>query len=163
MWCDGLKNNIMKRFLQLLSILIIIVIGLLQSQAAQVLNYQGVLKNPNGTVRPDTHATLKLEFVQDATVVYSEEHNVTTNGNGYFSLHPGEGQAIVGSFDTIDWGAGTIVMRTILDGEVIATTRLTAVPYAMYAEQVEGWDLLWNEIDSVGYEHTQEASPLRPA
>ena len=153
----------MKRFLQLLSILIIIVIGLLQSQAAQVLNYQGVLKNPNGTVRPDTHATLKLEFVQDATVVYSEEHNVTTNGNGYFSLHPGEGQAIVGSFDTIDWGAGTIVMRTILDGEVIATTRLTAVPYAMYAEQVEGWDLLWNEIDSVGYEHTQTALLLDDA
>ena len=141
----------MKRILLFLSILTFVVVALLQAQAAQVLNYQGVLKNPNGTVRPDAQATLTLEFVQDGAVVYSEVHNVMTNGNGYFSLHPGAGSALVGNFDAVDWGGGAIVMRTVLDGVAIAETQLTAVPYAMYAEQVAGWDIVWNSIDSLGY------------
>lgn len=145
----------MKRYILFFSILTLAILALLQAQASQVLNYQGVLKNPNGTVRPDTEAVLRLEFLQNNEVIYSEEHRVCTNSNGYFSLHPGAGNAVVGSFETIDWGEGTIVMRTILDGIAIAETQLTAVPYAMYAEQVEGWDLVWNSIDSLGYEHAQ--------
>ena len=143
----------MERLVRLFSILTFVLLAMLQVQATQVLNYQGVLKNPNGTVRPDAHAQLILEFVQEGVVVYSEEHYVTTNGNGYFSLHPGAGSAVLGSFEDIDWGAGAIVMRTLLDGVPIAETQLTAVPYALYAEHVEGWDIVWNSIDSLGYVH----------
>lgn len=145
----------MKRYILFFSILILVVMALLQAQASQVLNYQGVLKNPNGTVRPDTQAMLTLEFLQNNEVIYSEEHQVCTNSNGYFSLHPGGGNAVIGNFEAIDWGGGAIIMRTILDGIAIAETQLTAVPYAIYAEHVEGWDLVWNSIDSLGYEHAQ--------
>lgn len=145
----------MKRISLFLSILTLVIVTLLQAQAAQVLNYQGVLKNPNGTVRPNTQAELTLEFVQEGVVIYSEVHNVTTNSNGYFSLHPGAGSSLIGSFDAIAWGDGTIVMRTLLDGVAIAETQLTAVPYAMHAEHVKGWDIVWSSIDSIGEAHDQ--------
>ncbi|MBO7318354.1 MAG: hypothetical protein J6U43_06525, partial [Bacteroidales bacterium] len=153
----------MKRLVRLFSILTFVLLAMLQVQAAQVLNYQGVLKNPNGTVRPDAQVVLTLEFVQEGVVVYSEEHRVTTNGNGYFSLHPGAGSVLVGDFDAIAWGDGAIVMRSILDGEAIAETQLTAVPYAMYAEHVAGWDMVWNSIDSIGEAHTQTSLLLDDA
>ena len=75
----------MKRILLIISILALAIVALLQAQASEVLNYQGVLKNPNGTVRPNAQAVITLEFVQDGVVIYSETHNISTNCNGYFS------------------------------------------------------------------------------
>ena len=145
----------MKRILLIISILALAIVALLQAQASEVLNYQGVLKNPNGTVRPNAQAVITLEFVQDGVVIYSETHNISTNSNGYFSLHPGGGEATSGHFDDIDWGNGDIVMRSILDGTTIAETPLTAVPYALYAQSAKGMNELKASIDSIGEEHTQ--------
>lgn len=150
----------MKKILHILIACLVAIVISTQVEAAQVLNFQGVLKNANETIRPNTEAVITLEFLQEGVVVYSESHNITTNINGYFSIHPGGGEVLSGNFDTIDWGCGAIVMRTLLDSEVIATTPLTAVPYALYAERVEGWDALCNSIDSVADSHYQTSLQL---
>lgn len=126
-----------------------------QAQSPQVLNYQGVLKNKDGSIRPNATAMLVIEFVQDGHVVYSETHNITTNPGGFFSLHPGAGEAIEGSFDRIDWSEGSISLRSILDGAMIAETKLTSVPYALYAQRVKGQEEMQYSIDSIGDAHYQ--------
>ena len=138
----------MKKIYVILMILLVCIVSL-HSQSPTTLNYQGVLKHADGSVRPNATAVLTLEFLQDEMVVYSEVHHVTTNANGYFTLAPGAGEALTGSFDGIDWGNGGIAMRTVLDGEVIALTQLTAVPYALYAIESKRDKPLEQAIDSL--------------
>ena len=142
-----------------ISILIatILAVILLHAQSYDVLNFQGVLKNPDGSIRPNTQATIQLDFIQDGQVVYSESHNITTNPNGYFAIHPGEGMSLEGNFTTIDWGAAPITMRSVIDGNTIAETRMTSVPYALYSLQWGGRDSMQQSIDSVGEAHFETA------
>lgn len=122
---------------------------LLQAQTPQMLNYQGVLKNADGSIQPNEQAQLKLEFLQDNEPVYIEEHSIQTNSNGYFSIHPGTGNVLSGYFDEIDWSRTPVILRSSLNGNVIAETTLTSVPYALYANRVEGQDVLESRIDSL--------------
>ncbi len=143
----------MKKFIFFLIIAISSVALLLQAQSFNVLNYQGVLKNPDGSIRPLSQATIRLEFVQEDNIVYSEVHHITTNANGYFSLHPGQGVSEIGLFSEIDWGAAPMTMRSIIDGNTIAETHLTSVPYALYALRFAGEKEMQQTIDSVGEAH----------
>ncbi len=122
---------------------------LLQAQTPQMLNYQGILKNPDGSIQPDAQAELRLEFIQDGIAVYMEEHTIHTNSKGYFSIHPGMGNALSGCFDEIDWSLTPITLRSLLNGKVIAETILSSVPYALYANRVAGQDKLEANIDSL--------------
>lgn len=126
---------------------------LLHAQSYEVLNYQGVLKNPDGSIRPNTEARIVLEFVQENNIVYSESHDITTNPNGYFSLHPGNGNSISGIFSNIDWGYAPMTMRSIINDEIIAETHLTSVPYALYALRFAGEEAMQSSIDSVSDAH----------
>ena len=146
----------MKKTITILFIALVVTL-LLQAQSSEVLNYQGVLKNRDGSVRPNSEAVLTLEFVQGDDIVYSETHSITTNPSGFFALNPGNGTAVVGDFEQIDWGAGNIVMRSILDGSTIAETKLTSVPYALYAHRVKGQDDIEYKIDSIGEAQHQTA------
>lgn len=139
----------------LLSCIIILITLLIKAQSPEVLNYQGVLKNPDGSIRPNTEAVIKLEFVQDNILTYSETHLITTNANGYFAIHPGAGEATLGKFNEIDWSITPVVMRTILDGNTIAQTHLTSVPYALYAQRLKGQEDIYFSIDSLGQTHEQ--------
>lgn len=144
----------MKKIFAFLTIAFIAAL-LVYAGTPEVLNYQGVLKNRDGSVRPNEEATLTLQFVQSDVMIYSEEHRITTNANGYFSVHPGAGNALTGDFATIDWGAGAVMMRSILDGVTIAESHLTSVPYALYAQRVKGQDDMEYSIDSIADAHFQ--------
>lgn len=139
----------MKR-LYIILLTICVCIATMIGQSPTTLNYQGVLKHPDGSVRPDVQVTLTLEFLQHGVVVYRESHEVRTNANGYFAIEPGAGKALDGAFDDIDWGEGGMSMRSILDGEVIAESFMTAVPYAIYARSSMNDEVLSQAIDSVG-------------
>lgn len=135
---------------KLLTILVFIAtIIVLSAQTPELLNYQGVLKNPDGSIRPNAEAVLTLEFVQDGTTTYQESHHITTNANGYFAIYPGSGNALLGNFSEIDWSTGPVVMRSILDNVTIAETHLTSVPYALYAQRVKGQDNMEFRIDTI--------------
>ncbi len=143
----------MKRSIIFLIIAIFSVALLLHAQSYNTLNYQGVLKNPDGSIRPHTQATVRLEFIQEDNIVYSESHHISTNANGYFTLHPGQGISETGLFSEIDWGAAPMTMRSIIDDITIAETHLSSVPYALYALQFAGETEMQHAIDSVGNAH----------
>ena len=145
----------MKKFIiALLSLLFILLAATaLHAHTPEVLNYQGVLKNPDGSIRPHADATITIEFVQDNQLTYSETHHITTNANGYFSIYPGTGEALQGLFSAIDWSITPVVMRTILDGTTIAESALTSVPYALFAQRFKGEEQMLCSIDSLGEAH----------
>lgn len=122
---------------------------MLVAQVPQMLNYQGVLKNADGTVRPEAEVTVTLEFLSRDEVVYREEHVVKTNAVGYFALKPGTGTATLGAFEYIDWLRTPIVVRTLLDGEVMEESPLSSVPFALMAAHVEGEDAAAARMDSL--------------
>ncbi len=138
----------MKKHITLLILFLLSMLAL-WAQAPHVLHYQGVLKNPDGSVRSETEAFLAIEVLQQGEVVYAEEHNIFTNKMGYFSIDLGAGYATTGDFGGIDWSLSPTTIRTLLDGEEIAETSLASVPYALYANKVEGLDALTWRVDTL--------------
>ncbi len=106
------------------------------AQAPQGISYQAVLRDGSGAIEANTAATLGLAVLQGSatgTVVYSENHSVTTNGFGLANVNLGNGTVVSGSFASINWAAGPYYVRTSVNGTAMGTSKLLSVPYALYA------------------------------
>ncbi len=127
------------------SILLLLVsyISLLaNAQIPQLVNYQAVARDAQGTVL--TNQSVGLRFsVHDGnstgTVVYQETQAATTNQFGLFTVAIGSGTVVQGTFATVNWGSGDKYLQVEIDptgGIVYAdmgTAQLLSVPYALYA------------------------------
>ena len=73
-------------------------------------------------------------------VVYAETHAPTTNAQGLFSVHVGQGTPTSGTFAAIDWGATSVFVEVGLDPaggtaySTIGNQQLLSVPYALQAK-----------------------------
>src|ERR1700749_1764675 len=132
----------MKKHFFTLLIAAIMSISLLQAQAPQGFNYQGVARNSMGTVINNKAIGLRISLhnsTTTGTVVYTETHTITTDQYGVFSLIVGSGHAVSGTFNTINWGNGNKYLQVEMDpmgGSSyidMGTTQLMSVPFAMYA------------------------------
>jgi hypothetical protein len=114
-------------------------IALAQSPAQ--FNYQAVARNAGGDVLT---GTLQLRFslledLDNGTVRYIETHTVTTDAQGVFAVHIGDGIAVNGDISNVNWGTHQYFLKTELKspGEAnyttMGTSKLLSVPYAMYA------------------------------
>ena len=79
--------------------------------------------------------------MDETTAAYTETHtNVQTNYNGLFSLQIGGGTATGVSWDeaVINWKDAKVITAVSLGGTQLATLEmpLTAVPYALYADEI---------------------------
>ncbi|MBK9284355.1 MAG: hypothetical protein IPM51_08520 [Sphingobacteriaceae bacterium] len=102
-----------------------------------MINYQGVSRNGNGEPVAGTF-TLTVEILNSG-LVYTENHIVTSNSLGLFSIKIGGGnQTSAQPFSAINWANGPYYLRTSLNtgsGNVnLGTQQLVSVPYALYAE-----------------------------
>ncbi|PCH67387.1 MAG: hypothetical protein COC01_05925 [Bacteroidetes bacterium] len=113
-------------------------------QAPEGFNYQGVARDANGDILKNKSIAIKISLLQTTvtgTIVYSETHNPATNDYGVFSLEVGSGTVGSGDFSTVDWGADKYFIRIEMDinggtnFDVISTTQLLSVPYALYAKE----------------------------
>ncbi len=131
------------------------------AQVPPGINYQAVARDQAGNVLKNTSVTVRLAIRQggpDGTVVWQEDHPVTTNAFGLFTLMIGDPDATitggtVESFDEIDWGAGDYFLQVSLDaGEGFQTfdpVPFLSVPYAKVAGRVTGgWQM---EADTLVY------------
>ena len=134
----------------LLSILALMVaFSNLNAQAPQMLNYQGVARNTNGT--PINSQTIKLRLsVQSAggNAFYVESHSPTTNAFGLYALQIGQGTVISGNFSNIDWAQNKTFLKVEIDPTggnnftpVGAPAQLISVPYALEAEHAASTEL----------------------
>ena len=105
-----------------------------QSQSPQGLNYQAVVRDSNGAIRPFQTIQFNFEILNAAGIsVYSEAQIVTTNSYGLADgIIIGKGYT-TDDFSNINWGAGTYFLNVKIDGEDMGSKQLLSVPYALYA------------------------------
>lgn len=116
----------------------------LHAQVPQKFNYQGVARTQQGA--PIKNQTLRIKIsilpTDDATVSeYEEIQFVTTNEFGLYSLQIGAGITVLGDMKTVKWETGNKYIQVAIDlnggndFQLIGTTQLLSVPYAIYAER----------------------------
>jgi len=153
----------MKNLNIILSFLIVALAFQMQAQnVPQKFKYQGVAKLNDQIIEGDIG--LRISILQDSPdgeMVFQEQHNVQTNGDGVFSTEVGNGDTIHGSMGDINWGLGNYYMKVELDPDGgqnyvdLGWSQLVSVPFAMHAGTVDDRDDAdadpENELQDLGY------------
>ncbi len=124
------------------------------SQVPDGFNYQALARNASGNPIVNTTLLVKISILSDTTgfylsnagtYIWEEQHTVTTNNLGLFSLVIGSPDArrIAGStatFSEIDWNAkptyiGIKIQAPSSAWTNLGTAKLWSVPYAMVSEK----------------------------
>jgi len=131
----------MKKLYTLLALVITLITF---AQAPQGFNYQATVRNSSGALIVNQNVNFKFKVLQNSTtgtIVYSENHSVTTDDLGQVNIVIGQGTATVGTFSTINWGTGNyylgIELNTGSGYVAMGTTQLLSVPYALYANKTK--------------------------
>jgi hypothetical protein len=124
------------------------------AQAPLAFNYQGIARSSSGSPLTNRSIALEITLLEGAlpgSAVYSEQHHVTTNTLGLFTVEVGHGSSQIGDFANIDWGGGDHYIQIKMDPDggsafqLMGQSRLLSVPYALYAGNVSGSGDLWQE------------------
>jgi len=108
----------------------------------QLMNYQAIARNANGSPLVNQSVTLRFT-VKDSSItgatVYQEGDTATTNQFGLFTIQIGSGIPLSGTFSGINWATGAkyLEVELSLNGFTfteLGATQLVSVPYALYAE-----------------------------
>jgi len=157
----------MKKYTLLLTLFSFLTAGFLTAQSPNAINYQGVARDNTGNPLPNQNVGLQFSIREGATggtLQYREQHTVTTNGFGLFSLKIGEGTTVSGAFANIDWGADDHFIEVEIDPAggtsytSLTNTQLVSVPYALHANTVEN-----DEVDDADADPTNEIQDLNLA
>ncbi len=112
------------------------------AQAPQKMSYQSVIRNSGNALITSKAVGMRISILQGSstgTAVYVETQMPTTNSNGLVSLEIGSGNVILGTFSTINWGAGPYFIKTETDPlggvaySISGTSQLMSVPYALFS------------------------------
>ncbi len=126
----------------LISLITIVFIGNLVSQAPNLMSYQAVIWDASGNLVSEKMVSIKISILQGSvtgTSVYSETHRLQTNINGLVSLMIGGGTNATGKISEINWGGGSYFLKTETDPtggvnfSITGTTQLVSVPYSMFS------------------------------
>jgi hypothetical protein len=109
----------------------------------QGFNYQALVRNASGTILADQNVGFRFSILQGSTtgtVVYSETHDLNTDGQGVVSLVIGNGSIVSGSFTNIDWSNALYYLKVEMDPtggtsySLTETKRIQPVAYALFSE-----------------------------
>ncbi len=109
------------------------------------INYQTVIRDGAGDILPDAELTLQMTIrsgAPDGTVVYQENHDVTSNVFGLVNLVIGNGTAQSGNFEPIAWGMAPHYLETAIDltgskqFQTLGVVQMLSVPYAYHASSL---------------------------
>ncbi|MFM9986958.1 MAG: beta strand repeat-containing protein [Flavobacteriales bacterium] len=125
------------------------------AQSPYGFNYQAALRTSQGELASSTPVIVRISLhaeTLDGAIIYQEEHDAITTNLGLINLVIGEGNAIVGVFENLDWSANSAYFIQIeIDlGEGMidtGTQQLMSVPFAIIARKAT--DVLLNELDDV--------------
>ena len=125
---------------KIFTLLALIVMTTINAQAPQGFNYQATVRNSSGALIVNQNVNFKFKVFQNSatgTIVYSENHSVTTDDLGHINLVVGQGTVITGTFSSINWANSSYFLGIELNtgnGFVdMGSTQLLSVPYALYA------------------------------
>ena len=131
------------------------------------INYQAVVRDIDGRPLPnlDVDATINiLKGDSNGPIVFTEQHNTTTNDFGLYFIMIGDGNG-QDDLKDIDWAESEYYIETVLsvDGgtEMIDVSKLNSVPYSFISyksvvDQVEDEDSdISNELQNLSLNGTQ--------
>lgn len=136
-----MKNSLFLFFL----LLHILFTTSLFAQAPNAIPYQAVARNSAGNLIPNQVISLRFTLHDSSAsgiIIYQETKNVTTNSLGLFNVNIGQGNTLLGTFQSINWKLNAKFLQVELDTAggtnytTMGTTQLLSVPYALYAEKV---------------------------
>jgi len=144
----------MKRYILLIGLVLVLFSNYsLQSQTPQGFNYQAVARDAAGVPLPDQAIGLQVSILDGSASglpVYTETHNLLTNTLGLFSLTIGQGSSS-DDFSSIDWASGGSkwlqIEMDVTGGtnyQLMGTSQLLSVPYAIYAQNASNGSSQWN-------------------
>ncbi len=136
-----------KILLSLLTIILLSQSGI--SQTSKSFKYQAIMRNTDGEVMVQQVASVKIGILlnnETGDLIYEEEHEVTTNNFGLFTLNISNGSVNIGTFSEIDWANHSYYLKTEValgestDYELLGVAPLLSVPFAMHSETVTNAD-----------------------
>ncbi|MCK9401212.1 MAG: hypothetical protein M0Q51_14635 [Bacteroidales bacterium] len=128
----------------LLPVIFLCVSLICSSQVPHAFKYQAVIRDTTGVVISNQLVSLRISLLRgdiNGEVSYSEIHDVITNTLGLVNLEIGRGLVVAGEFAQISWGEDNyfiqleIDMQGAMNYQLLGTSQLLAVPYALYAEK----------------------------
>ena len=136
----------MKRIKNIRRLFILLIFSLVfsgvKAQAPNKMTFQSVVHNTSGVLVTGTTVGMQISLLQGSatgTPVYVEQQTPTTNLNGLASIVIGNGTVVMGSLDSVNWGAGPYFIKAETDPTggtsytISGTQQLMSVPYALYA------------------------------
>ena len=120
--------------------------SLIYSQSPQGVNYQALVRNTAGEVIVNQSVGIKSNILQGSptgTATYSETFNITTSAFGLINIVMGQGNALSGSFDQIDWASGPYYIEILVDHtggtnySPLGIQQIVSVPYALHSNTAE--------------------------
>ena len=99
----------------------------------EYINYQGVARDASNEIiaNESIQIGVALRFgLPTSAVLYSENHTVTTDISGVFSLQIGTGIVNSGIYKNLEWGKLASHATITLNGTDVGTVALQSVPYA---------------------------------
>jgi len=115
------------------------------SQTPYLFNYQAIVHDITGQVVDNQSVGIKISILQGTSTgsaVFSETHNVTTDGYGLVNLQIGSGTNLGPQLSSILWYVDLYFIKIEIDPAggtaytITSTSQLISVPYAMQAETV---------------------------
>ncbi len=108
------------------------------AQSPNAFKYQAVLRDLDGKVLANEDLSVEISLLQGSetgTAVLTEVFAVTTNMYGLTNLEIGSVNP--SGFGAIDWGNGPYFIKVSVDGDLVGTSQLLSVPYALHAGTVD--------------------------
>lgn len=150
------------------------------AQSPQAVSYQAVARTLEGGPLVDASLIVKIGIVATSiggNLMWEEEHVVSTDSFGLFSLSIGTGAStgngLSPSFAQLNWGATSYFLSVEVDDgsgfELLGISQLLSVPYALYAENADPNDELITDfyfendsliIEEAGEEHVLDIGPM---
>ena len=130
----GKRELMKKNYIILLAAIFFSGIMIAQEAQKNFINYQGVARNGADQLMANESMTIGIALKMGSATgasAYAENHSVTTDANGVFSLKIGNGESVSGAFNTIPWGSEATFVTVLVNGSEIGTTEMMAVPYAL--------------------------------
>ena len=113
------------------------------AQAPSAFKYMAIARNIDGKVIANQQIGVQVSILQDSMggeAIFSETFTKTTNDYGLINLEIGNGSAVLGSLETIDWQSGNYFIEIGLDINggtsyvSMGASQILSIPYALYAE-----------------------------
>jgi hypothetical protein len=139
----------MKTKLLLFFVFSVIIFTAANAQVPQGFNYQALARDAQGNPVSDHSLAVRITLQTSqtgGTIVWEEQHTVTTNPFGLFSLVIGTGSRLGGtaaSFSDIKWNNQSVYLKTTIQypGTTwtdLGAAQIWAVPYSLIADKANG-------------------------